>query len=1354
MLSWESAFRKEYTVGLSRDLFTLHDVVEERLAGQNAFAEDHVPTDAFDAAIKIQQQNAEDDAGEDEERGQKQEWHRKKELKETSEILALQRMLPDLLQQGRLQEAEGAILYFLDRNPRSADGFVLLAEACGCQKNQMGALSAVWGAIYNSPGNRRLLRLLAQYEESFLMERCEIPLQFKVRALQAPDYEAIEESGQSDTSSSLGFGQQEAPVFVAKQGCHTVAFANRDMNPGDLVFKEKPFVCTPLMLEAGQIFSSCFHCLQEREDPGRAFSCPVSPHSCPFVFCSWDCLMRNGRLHAVECKCMPMIHAAAKESGLHVTSVLHVFRTLVKSAMQRELLGPRDESAEFTCTTDVATQLLSLNSYEAAVRQAQPELLKRLLLLSRRLQQGLPSSLLLYLSEKELVHLILVVLQYSLFVSATSAAAAVERKNPECTLGRILAPATALLHHSCVPTATICLQEDGQVAVRALTFIPSGGFICLSVEEDLFKPQKERKAIESPPRVFGCGCVRCTENDEGGRLLRGIRCFKCVRGFLCPAKGRAILDRLKAYEETGICLVPAKQTMNAPVKLTVAKAGGVSFTKIIQKKSEEKQGGQEEVVERPGEMQSKGESLKPADEQWLCNSCGHTSPKVSKACDAMEKDILRRQTQAEADLVKGSKQLAAKGYGDLVEHYGSKVHPQHAVLFNAHTILAGLLASQGGKGLPRALILLRRATVAAETVLPVASMTKVHLYLKLAELTYQAMKLDKQCRRGPSLPPEKIMEPLFCALWNCVACLGREASLSVVICLRLRRFAALLGICTPPLFYVPVVRTEDVFVALYRSATNSTAATPEQIRSHFLRDPMFLAVALLRRGLHFPLALELFRAMKGVHHLPTGFSLLGLACLHSQTAIVSKLLEMGYDLFSKSHLGMTPLLAMCAARGSGLSLTKGPPSRFSGAVGAEEAQLEILRLMLRHCDDLDTSAPVKTDRKVQKSGSPTCKGPLQVKGQCVQNSGNAEQTRHSGKTHVLDMQPNRRRLLFASAHKFLGRSHALHFAASNGKARLCRQLLAAGSVVGVLNAESATPLHLACLAGEVETVKVLLDHGASINSATLRGETPLVLAAYWLHGEVTSVLLERGADCSVVTRAEGMTVLHAVVAGVLRQTKPLFRGLSWEGDPAAIALEGLSMESAARGVYTRGGASLSPEEIFVDLQLPSSIPEDSDLFLFPDELLSRVKKAQQLLLSLMPHCDVSTYTQHTRNGLTAADLLLHSWDSFQSKRNKLLKNGDLRLAPLTDKERRQVEEQWHYAVHLIYILRGLLRPHHFTAEQVAKAEARTPRMDQLNEKHHQRLLADAPWFFPEEVRQATTKAKAGVSPTGRAPAAG
>lgn len=463
----------------------------------------------------------------------------------------------------------------------------------------------------------------------------------------------------------------------------------------------------------------------------------------------------------------------------------------------------------------------------------------------------------------------------------------------------------------------------------------------------------------------------------------------------------------------------------------------------------------------------------------------------------------------------------------------------------------------------------------------------------------------------------------------------------------------------------------------------------------------------------------------------------------SGISFLCRLLAMGYDLFAPSHLGMTPLLVMCAAKESRPSSDQSAPSSrcpvSPAATETEEAKLKILRLMLQHCDALDAHDINKLARS-RAIGKARTRSSAPSPGDPQKADGPISKTKEGSLSVHDQLQPSRRRLLFATAHRFLGQSHALHFAASNGKARLCRQLLAAGSVAGVHNAESATPLHLACMSGSVETVKVLLDNGADVNATTLRGETPLVLAVYWMHEEVASVLLERGADCDVVTRAEGMTVLHAVAAGVLRQTRALFRGLAWEGDPVAARLEGLSEESAARGTYTRGGMVVNTADTFIDLRLPSSSPEDSDLFLFPKELLSRLAKAQRLVLALMPRCQSTTYTRPARNGLAPSDLLIHSWENFQSKRNQLLKYGNLRFAPLTPEERGNVEEHWHFAVHQIYVLRDMLRPAQFMVIEATNNRGdATPREADLKERKHQQLLSEAPWYFPEEVRQAANR---------------
>lgn len=466
---------------------------------------------------------------------------------------------------------------------------------------------------------------------------------------------------------------------------------------------------------------------------------------------------------------------------------------------------------------------------------------------------------------------------------------------------------------------------------------------------------------------------------------------------------------------------------------------------------------------------------------------------------------------------------------------------------------------------------------------------------------------------------------------------------------------------------------------------------------------------------------------------------------------------MGYDLFAYTHLGITPLLAMCAAGIKDL-----PPASSPAAAAArennstfsqtEKAQLSILRLMLQHCAALDAEEDLaeSTDKKhvnktnlleavSDKDDDIDTRKKRGSQSSLVEGEGTPlEASRGSplqrSRTTV-KLGPHRRLLLFASAHHLLGRSSALHFAASQGKGRLCKQLLSAGCLIGALNEEGASPIHLACIAGDLETVKILLLHGADANAATLRGETPLILAVYGLHHEIVTLLLQQGADSDVVTKAEQFTVLHALAAGVLRQTTVIYRGLSWGGDT--------NMEGGARGVPSKGDNCLffkndivAGEFAGVDLRIPSVTAAGSSLFLFPQEIKRRIEKGQRIMLLLTLHCNKNTYSKPTRKGLAAAELLLHMWENFQQQRSMLLQRGDLRFAPLSCNDRRDVEEQWHYVAHQVYVLRDMMLP---PGGETGDSKAGTPRKEHLEERQHQALVRDAPWCFRDEIKNATAK---------------
>ncbi|KAM0897028.1 hypothetical protein ACQ4PT_022813 [Festuca glaucescens] len=90
---------------------------------------------------------------------------------------------------------------------------------------------------------------------------------------------------------------------------------------------------------------------------------------------------------------------------------------------------------------------------------------------------------------------------------------------------------------------------------------------------------------------------------------------------------------------------------------------------------------------------------------------------------------------------------------------------------------------------------------------------------------------------------------------------------------------------------------------------------------------------------------------------------------------------------------------------------------------------------------------------------------------------------------------------------------ALHLAAANGKAHVCRYLIQdLGFPVDAPSSSGETPLLLAATFGHTETAAYLLERGATPRAPDTDGETPLHWAAYNGDRELAMLLLHRGAD--------------------------------------------------------------------------------------------------------------------------------------------------------------------------------------------------------------------------------------------------
>ena len=101
-----------------------------------------------------------------------------------------------------------------------------------------------------------------------------------------------------------------------------------------------------------------------------------------------------------------------------------------------------------------------------------------------------------------------------------------------------------------------------------------------------------------------------------------------------------------------------------------------------------------------------------------------------------------------------------------------------------------------------------------------------------------------------------------------------------------------------------------------------------------------------------------------------------------------------------------------------------------------------------------------------------------------------------------------------------GRSE-LHYAAAEGDAGSCEQLIAGGEDVNRPDASEWTPLHFAAQSQSEEAVRVLLDAGAEVDVPNVDGNTALwvSLVNYRGNGRVPAVLIDHGADPMIENRA-------------------------------------------------------------------------------------------------------------------------------------------------------------------------------------------------------------------------------------------
>lgn len=107
----------------------------------------------------------------------------------------------------------------------------------------------------------------------------------------------------------------------------------------------------------------------------------------------------------------------------------------------------------------------------------------------------------------------------------------------------------------------------------------------------------------------------------------------------------------------------------------------------------------------------------------------------------------------------------------------------------------------------------------------------------------------------------------------------------------------------------------------------------------------------------------------------------------------------------------------------------------------------------------------------------------------------------------------------------------LHYAALFGDLHRARELVDAGTDVGVVDHDGQSPLHYAAQGCSVAVAELLLARGVDIDLEDVDGNTPLWCATLRTRGEgpIVQLLLAHGADPHHVNR-EGRSPVHLAKA--------------------------------------------------------------------------------------------------------------------------------------------------------------------------------------------------------------------------------
>jgi hypothetical protein len=266
-----------------------------------------------------------------------------------------------------------------------------------------------------------------------------------------------------------------------REGFGRCMIATRDIQPNELIFRDKPIVIGPRSSNYEKIFCVCCYKVSQK--------LVLCSQKCKFPVCI-ECSTSDN--HKAECELIRSWKLKIENRySKYLFRALTVIRTLLLSEKHKEIVNMME------CHQNTTVQNLEidkiLNEFECL--QSDSDVVQELK-------------------------------RNSSVLNTNAFEASILNSDEESISLRGLYPVAALMNHCCIPSIRYVYRRDKTMAVYAAKFIKKGDQIFNSYTKFLWGTQQRRVHL-AYSKKFLCKCDRCTDPTEFRSYISAIKCIKC-----------------------------------------------------------------------------------------------------------------------------------------------------------------------------------------------------------------------------------------------------------------------------------------------------------------------------------------------------------------------------------------------------------------------------------------------------------------------------------------------------------------------------------------------------------------------------------------------------------------------------------------------------------------------------------------------------------------------------------------------------------------------------------------------------------------------------------------------------------